>query len=91
MEPFIEKRLQNIEQTLIKIETLLSSLQPENLSSTIRSFMTPDQIAKELNVDVQKVRRLIKSKRLRAYRVGKYLRVERKDVDAYLKWCYIGK
>ncbi len=44
---------------------------------------TVEQVAEMLQVSVQTVRRLIKEKKLKAFRVGTQLRIKKEDLDAY--------
>ncbi len=48
-------------------------------------FYSPAEVAKYLSVNVQTVRRWIHAGELRAYRVGKFWRVSREQVEEFLK------
>jgi excisionase family DNA binding protein len=45
---------------------------------------TVEQVADILQVSVQTVRRLIKEKKLKAFRVGIQLRIKKEDLDEYM-------
>lgn len=48
-------------------------------------FLTIPEVATLLKVHEITVRRMLKSKRLSAYRVGKVYRFRREEIDAYLR------
>ncbi len=48
-------------------------------------MLTLEEVANELRVSVQTVRRLIEAGQLRAVRVGRQLRVKREDLDDYIR------
>ncbi len=45
---------------------------------------TVEQVAEILQVSVQTVRKLIKEKQLKAFRVGMQLRIRKEDLDRYM-------
>jgi len=45
---------------------------------------TVEQVAEILQVSVQTVRKLIKEKQIKAFRVGAQLRVRKEDLDRYM-------
>lgn len=49
-----------------------------------RELLTVDQVAQELQVHPETIRRLIRTQELRATRVGTIYRIKRTDLDAYL-------
>lgn len=46
---------------------------------------TVEQVADILKVSVQTVRRLIREKQLKAFRVGSQFRVKKEDLDAFME------
>jgi putative molybdopterin biosynthesis protein len=48
-------------------------------------MLTLEEVANELRVSVQTVRRLINSGQLKAVRVGRQLRVSREALDDYIR------
>jgi putative molybdopterin biosynthesis protein len=48
-------------------------------------YLTPDEIAAELRISVETVRRACRSGQLKANRFGRQFRISRADLDAYLK------
>ena len=59
-----------------------------NSSSTehdLRPFLTVERVAARLDVHQNTVKRLIHMRELKAYRVGRQLRVDPKDLDAFLQ------
>jgi excisionase family DNA binding protein len=59
-----------------------------NSSSTERDprpFLTVERVAARLDVHQNTVKRLIHMRELKAYRVGRQLRVDPKDLDAFLQ------
>ena len=54
-------------------------------------FLTVDGIAKRLNVHPNTVYRLVRTGDLRAYRIGRSLRVNRDDLLAYIRDAEVGK
>ena len=47
--------------------------------------MTREQVAEFLQVNVRTVDRLIKSGKLKAFKVGQQVRIEQADLDAYIE------
>jgi len=47
-------------------------------------FYSPAEVAEYLSVNVQTVRRWIRAGELRAYRIGRFWRVSRKQVEEFL-------
>jgi excisionase family DNA binding protein len=54
-------------------------------------YLTVEQIAKELGLSEETVLRWIRRKELKAYKLGKTYRVQRKDYQAFLDQRYTGK
>ncbi len=48
-------------------------------------FYAPAEVAEYLSVNVQTVRRWIQAGELRAYRIGRFWRVSREQVEEFLK------
>ncbi len=48
-------------------------------------FMSPDELAADLNVSTKHVRRLIKNGNIPHHRFGRLIRVHRDDRDEYVK------
>lgn len=71
---------------LTVIERLARFLLKEDLmQETIHRFLTEKEVASELRVSVRTVLRRIEDGTLRAIRVGKFWRIERPDLEAYLQ------
>ncbi len=54
-------------------------------------YLTVEQIAKELGLSEETVLRWIRRKELKAYKLGKTYRVNRKDYQEFLDQRYTGK
>jgi excisionase family DNA binding protein len=52
-----------------------------------RTFLTPDQVAEVLQIEARNVREMCLRGELKSYKVGKFIRIERKDLDTYLNEC----
>lgn len=48
-------------------------------------YLSVEDIARELKVDVRVVQRLIRSKKLPAHRIGKEYRIAQRDFDEYMR------
>ena len=48
-------------------------------------WLSVDEIAKNLKMDVETVRNWIRRKQLKAYRFGRDYRIRREDFDAFVK------
>ncbi|HLG62158.1 MAG TPA: helix-turn-helix domain-containing protein [Ktedonosporobacter sp.] len=54
-------------------------------------YLTVEQIAKELSLSEETILRWIRRKELKAYKLGKTYRVQRKDYQDFLDQRYTGK
>ncbi|HZO73443.1 MAG TPA: helix-turn-helix domain-containing protein [Ktedonobacteraceae bacterium] len=54
-------------------------------------YLTVEQIAKELGLSEETILRWIRRKELKAYKLGKTYRVQRKDYQEFLDQRYTGK
>ena len=62
-----------------------SSAKPKKPYAVRRgSFLTPEEVADELAVTERMVRRMIHDKRLKGTPIGRFVRVHRDDLDAYI-------
>lgn len=50
----------------------------------VSRYLTVDEAAEYLNVTVRFMRRLVADHRVQYYKVGKFLRFEREDLDQYV-------
>jgi excisionase family DNA binding protein len=50
-----------------------------------KDFYLAQELADKLQVNVMTIYRYIKAKRLRAYKIGKEFRIDKKEFDAFLK------
>lgn len=50
-----------------------------------KDFYKAEDLAKLLDVNIMTVYRYIKAKRLKAYKIGKEFRIDRKEFNAFLK------
>lgn len=48
------------------------------------NFYTAEELAKELRVNIMTIYRYIKGGRLKAYKIGKEFRIDRKEFDKFL-------
>jgi excisionase family DNA binding protein len=53
-------------------------------------YLTIEEAADHLNVSVRFMRRLVSDRRIRHYKVGKFLRFERADLDAFAQAAEVG-
>lgn len=54
-------------------------------------FLTPQVIAKRLDLSVESVYRLIKTRKIRAFRFGKSYRINEDDYTSFLKNSLVSK
>lgn len=71
------------------LDLYLETVQPNNESliktTTKQDFYTTDQVATLLQVDVESVRRYVRSGKLKAVKLsGKFIRIEKKDLDQFI-------
>jgi excisionase family DNA binding protein len=52
--------------------------------NSVESFLTVGEVAQRLALSARQVRRLVKSRELRAHRFGRALRISAADFDAYV-------
>ncbi len=50
-----------------------------------KEFYTAQELADKLSVNVMTIYRYIKSKKLKAYKIGKEFRIDKVDFDSFLK------
>lgn len=48
------------------------------------NFYTAEELAKELRVNIMTIYRYIKSKKLKAYKIGKEFRIDKKEFSDFL-------
>ena len=48
------------------------------------TLLTVEEAASELGTPVRFVRRLVQERRIRFHKIGKYVRIRREDLDAYV-------
>lgn len=48
------------------------------------NFYTAEELAKELKVNIMTIYRYIKAKKLKAYKIGKEFRIDRKEFQSFL-------
>jgi excisionase family DNA binding protein len=69
-------------------------LEQENLPRTgspSRRLLTPDEVARFLQVKIPRVYELVKHRRLRAIRVGRLLRISQTALDEFLEQNVTGR
>ena len=59
-------------------------------SSSRDRYLSIEEAADHLNVSVRFMRRLVFDRRIRHYKVGKFLRFERTDLDAFAQAAEVG-
>lgn len=57
----------------------------EEKTAYLKEFYTLDQLAEEINMNKQSIRKFIKAGELKAYKVGNRYMTTREDVTAWLK------
>ncbi|WP_443092801.1 helix-turn-helix domain-containing protein [Chryseolinea sp. T2] len=57
------------------------------LETNPRSFLSPDQVAEELQLEPRLIREICTRGELKSYKVGKFIRIERKDLNDFLSSC----
>lgn len=72
------------------LDIYLEALQPERESRievvTEQRFYTTDEVARLLKVDPESVRRWVRSRKLRAVKLGgKFIRIEKNDLDKFIE------
>lgn len=72
------------------LDIYLEALQPERDSKTEliseQRFYTTDEVARLLKVDPESVRRWVRSRKLRAVKLGgKFIRIEKSDLDKFIE------
>lgn len=50
-----------------------------------KEFYTAQELADKLRVNIMTIYRYIKAKRLKAYKLGKEFRIDKKEFNAFLK------
>ena len=51
----------------------------------IKEFYKAEELAEKLEVNIMTIYRYIKASRLKAYKIGKEFRIDKKEFDAFLK------
>lgn len=71
--------------TLSELKSAIRAVLAEtNGNESARVFLTPEQVGEELQIDAQTIRLMCRRGELRSFKIGKFVRIERKDLDAFL-------
>ena len=70
-------------ETQIGAASIPTSAGAEAEVATRERYLTPDQAAEYLNVSVGFIRRMASERRIRHYRLGKFIRFDPADLDAF--------
>lgn len=68
---------------LVRSRSTLVALAPDE-GALVTAMLTVEDAAAELGTPVRFVRRLIHERRIRFHKIGKYVRIARADLDAFI-------
>lgn len=57
----------------------------ENTNNSQEEFYTAEELAKILKVNIMTIYRYIKAGKIKAYKIGKEFRIERREFECFLK------
>ncbi|MBI1375991.1 MAG: helix-turn-helix domain-containing protein [Frankiales bacterium] len=67
------------------VDTHQASASPATAATTPCDLLDVDQAAERLGTPVRFVRRLIAERRIRFYKIGRYVRIDRHDLDRFVE------
>lgn len=73
------------EMTAMTLDTSQASGSPAAEAPTPGDLLDVDQAAERLGTPVRFVRRLIAERRIRFYKIGRYVRIDRHDLDRFVE------
>lgn len=79
--------LESLSQDVSELKAIIvSAVSPrQSIPNSKDKFLTVDEISERLQLDVQSVRNLIKSRQLKGYKFGKLFRVKSSDFETFLQ------